>query len=137
MGKETHAKHTGKLHDMSMHKINYSFDIRIKLSTTDSSRAMEASVTSLLTESTRRLLGRTPIDPSSINTRATIMDEYHIKLTSWIKESSKLEDENIKMYGLIYANCDSRLRQELDKEAEFAELEMPMMGLSYYGSTIS
>jgi hypothetical protein len=88
----------------------------------DDSSALEAGVTSLLTESTRRLLGTVRIDRASINTRASIMSEYQIKLTSWIKESSKLEDENVKMYGLIYANCDTRLRQELDKEAEFADI---------------
>ena len=95
----------------------------------DNPRGIAEGVTALLTERTRQLLGNVRTEKGAVNSRASILSEYQIKLTQWVREDSKLNDHNVLMYGLIYASIDARIQQELDKEAEFAQIQEDQDGV--------
>jgi hypothetical protein len=80
----------------------------------------------------RHKLHATSVEPGAAVRKDDIVTEYNMKLSTWVKEGSLLSERNVAMYGLIYSRCDSRLKQELDKQEEFAaiKLESDGVGLS-------
>ena len=96
----------------------------------DNPRGIAEGVAALLSDRTKQLLGNTRMEKGAVNSRASILSEYQIKLTQWVREESKMNDHNVLMYGLIYASIDGRIQQELDKETEFARIQEDQDGVS-------
>ena len=67
----------------------------------------------------REKLARTNVEVGAAVRKDDVVTEYNMKLSTWVKEGSLLSERNVAMYGLIYSRCDSRLKQELDKQEEF------------------
>ena len=95
-------------------------------------RILATTITDLLTPAMRHKLHAISVEPGAAVRKDDIVTEYNMKLSTWVKEGSLLSERNVAMYGLIYSRCDSRLKQELDKQEEFAaiKLESDGVGLS-------
>jgi hypothetical protein len=91
------------------------------------SSAIGEEVQEQLGEGTQRSLRA---DPRAIVTKDSIMQELGIKLSEWVKEGSRLADKNIEMHGAITGNLHPRVRQELAKMQEHAEIEENSDGLA-------
>ena len=87
------------------------------------------SIKESLTESTKKLLSRTRVDPRAINTKESILQELNIRMSQWVKEEARLADKNVELHGALTANMEPRVRQELAKQPEFREIEDNSDGL--------
>ena len=92
-------------------------------------RILAATIAGLLTPSMRERLLRTHVEAGAAVRKDDVVTEYNMKLSTWVKEGSLLSERNVAMYGLIYSRCDSRLKQELDKQEEFEVIKLESDGV--------